>query len=67
MARRACIALCASAWFQLLHRINQFIFHVLDPYFLQPIGLIDEPGRRIKAGHISMRGQAQAMSFFIFY
>jgi hypothetical protein len=64
MARRACIALCASAWFQLFHRINQLIFHGLDPYFLQPIGFIDELGRRIKAGHISMRGQAQVVSFF---
>ena len=66
MARRACIALCASAWFQLLHRINQLIFHVLDPYFLQPIGFIDELGRRIKAGHISMRGQAQVGLFLFF-
>ena len=66
MARRACISLCASARVQLLHRINQLIFHVLDPHFLQPIGFTDALGRRIKAGHISMRDQAQVVSFFIF-
>ena len=66
MARRACISLCASARVQLLHRINQLIFHVLDPHFLQPIGFTDVLGRRIKAGHISMRDQAQVVSFFIF-
>ena len=37
------------------------------PHFLQPIGFIDELGCRIKAGHISMRGQAQVVSFLLFY
>ena len=36
------------------------------PIFLQPIGFTDALGRRIKAGHISMRDQAQVVSFFIF-
>ena len=40
--------------------------HVLDPHFLHPIGFTDVLGRRIKAGHISMRDQAQVVSFFIF-
>ena len=66
MARRACISLCASAQVQPLHRINQLIFHVLDPHFLQPIGFADALGRRIKAGHISMRDQARVVSLFIF-
>ena len=57
---------CARARVQLRHRINQLIFHVLDPHFLQPIGFIDELDCNIKAGHISMRSQAQAVSFFIF-
>jgi hypothetical protein len=34
---------------------------------LQPIGFIDELGRRIKAGHINMRSQAQVVSFLVFY
>ena len=57
---------CAHARVKLLHRINQLIFHVLDPHFLQPIGFINELDCNIKAGHISMRSQAQAVSFFIF-
>jgi len=36
------------------------------PPFLKPIGFTDVLGRRIKAGHISMRDQAQVVSFFIF-
>ena len=36
------------------------------PIFLQPIGFTDALGRRIIDGHISVRGQAQAVSFFIF-
>ena len=55
MARRARTSLCARAQVKLLHRTNQLIFHVLDPHFLQPIGFIDELGRRIKVGYISMR------------
>jgi len=39
----------------------------LDPHFLQPIGFTDALGRRIKAGHISMRDQAQAVSFLFFF
>ena len=67
MARRACIALCASAQVQLLHRINQLIFHVLDPHFLQPIGFIDELDHHIKADHLCMCGQAQAVSFLFYF
>ena len=66
MARRACISLCARARVKLLHRINQLIFHVLDPHFLQPIGFIDELDHHIKAGHIGMRDQAQGVSFLFF-
>ena len=66
MARRACISLCVNARVQLLHRINQLIFHVLARGFLHPIGFIDVLGRCIKADHISMRDQAQVVSFFIF-
>ena len=39
----------------------------LDPHFLHPIGFTDVLGRRIKAGHISMRDQAQEVSFLFFY
>ena len=42
------------------------MFHVLGYNFLHPIGMVDELDCHIKAGHISMRSQAQVVSFFYF-
>jgi hypothetical protein len=40
------------------------LFFLTPPW---PIGFTDAPCRRIKAGHNSMREQAQVVSFFIFF